>query len=53
MTKLFINILYRPDDYNYRFVIENGQIVADHGSRFWPDGNDILLSYYGNDGLID
>ena len=25
---------YKIDDYNYRFVIENGQIVADHWSRF-------------------
>lgn len=25
---------YKIDDYNYRFVIENGRIVADHWSRF-------------------
>ena len=25
---------YKIDQYNYRFVIENGQIVADHWSRF-------------------
>jgi len=25
---------YRIDDYNYRFVIENGRIVADHWTRF-------------------
>ncbi|QOJ23948.1 MAG: hypothetical protein HRU78_10070 [Gammaproteobacteria bacterium] len=25
---------YRIDDYNYRFIIENGQIVADHWTRF-------------------
>ncbi len=25
---------YRIDEYNYRFIIENGQIVADHWSRF-------------------
>ncbi len=25
---------YRIDQYNYRFIIENGQIVADHWSRF-------------------
>lgn len=25
---------YRIEDYNYRFVIENGQIVADHWTRF-------------------
>ena len=26
--------LYKIDQYNYRFIIENGQIVADHWSRF-------------------
>ncbi|HLP80894.1 MAG TPA: hypothetical protein VK141_02735 [Nitrosomonas sp.] len=25
---------YRIDDYNYRFVIQNGQIVDEHWSRF-------------------
>lgn len=25
---------YRIDQYNYRFIIENGQIVADHWLRF-------------------
>ncbi len=25
---------YRIEDYNYRFIIENGQIVADHWTRF-------------------
>ena len=25
---------YKIDQYNYRFIIENGQIVADHWSRF-------------------
>ena len=26
--------LYKIDDYNFRFVIENGQIVSDHWTRF-------------------
>ncbi|MFZ1852856.1 MAG: hypothetical protein WAU15_11690 [Nitrosomonas sp.] len=26
--------LYRIDQYNYRFTIDNGQIVNDHWSRF-------------------
>ena len=26
--------VYRIDDYNYRFIIQNGQIVDDHWSRF-------------------
>lgn len=26
--------IYKIDQYNYRFVIENGQITADHWSRF-------------------
>lgn len=26
--------LYRIDEYNYRFTIDNGQIVHDHWSRF-------------------
>lgn len=25
---------YKIDQYNYRFIIENGQIVADHWTRF-------------------
>jgi len=25
---------YKIDQYNYRFIIENGQIVSDHWSRF-------------------
>ena len=25
---------YKIDDYNYRFVIENGRIIDDHWSRF-------------------